>query len=59
MNSGQRPRTGVITDGIHWKVYHIAISEDYGYYFKEFIAVNKPACFEILGTRFLLPLIAK
>jgi len=50
--SGQRPRTGIITDGIRWKVYHMEISENFGIYFKEFIATNKSACFTILGTPF-------
>ena len=42
-------------DPTFWKVYHLAISENYGIYFKEFIASSKPEVFEILGTP-LLPL---
>ena len=34
-------------------------SNYYGYYFKEFVALKSADCFEILGTRFLPPLIAK
>jgi hypothetical protein len=54
MESGQRPRTGIITDGVRWKVYHMEISQDFGIYFKEFTATNKNACFTILGTPFTL-----
>jgi hypothetical protein len=57
MESGQRPRTGIITDGIRWKVYHMEISEDFGIYFKEFIGTNKSACFTILGISFFKLLI--